>query len=134
MGTYSPEYRASLLERLLLVQSEIQQEKPHVELISNQELIAIQVIWYRDLIFNYKVSKIYNKIYNTEFDMKNQDEKIRREHELLQNACKDNPEDFELIQNFLTLQKNKSLNARKIGLNNDIEKELENFIDNGHKG
>lgn len=134
MGTYSPDYRASLLERLLLVQSEIQQEKPHVELISNQELIAIQVIWYRDLIFNHKVSKIYNKIYNTEFDMKNQDVKIRREHELLQNACKDHPEDFELIQNFLTLQKNKSLNARKIGLNNDIEKELENFIDNGYKG
>jgi DNA sulfur modification protein DndC len=79
MGTYSPDYRASLLERLLLVQNEIQQEKPHVELISNQELIAIQVIWYRNLVFNYKVSKIYNKIYNMEFDMKNQDEKIRRE-------------------------------------------------------
>ena len=134
MGTYSPDYRASLLERLLLVQNEIQQEKPHVELISNQELIAIQVIWYRDLVFNYKVSKIYNKIYNMEFDMKNQDEKIRREHELLQNACKDNPEDFYLIQNFLTLQKNKSLNSIKRGLNSDIEKELENFIDNGYKG
>ena len=134
MGTYSPDYRASLLKRLLLVQNEIQQEKPHVELISNQELIAIQVIWYRDLIFNHKVSKIYNKIYNTEFDMKNQDEKIRREYELLQNACKDNPENFELIQNFLTLQKNKSLNSIKRGLNSDIEKELENFIDNGYKG
>jgi DNA sulfur modification protein DndC len=131
MGTYTPEYRASLLERLLSVQKEIQQTKPHVELISNQELIAIQVIWYRDSIFNYKISKIYNKVYNEEFDMKNQDEKLRREHDLLQNACKDIPENFELIQNFLTLQKNKSLYSVKRGLNSDIEKELENFISNG---
>jgi DNA sulfur modification protein DndC len=81
MGTYTPEYRASLLESLLSVQKEIQQTKPHVELITNQELIAIQVIWYRDLIFNYKISKIYNKVYNEEFDMKNQDEKFCREFE-----------------------------------------------------
>ncbi|MBU2571050.1 MAG: DNA phosphorothioation system sulfurtransferase DndC [Gammaproteobacteria bacterium] len=128
MGTYTPEYRAIVLERLLLVQKEIQQEKPHVELISNQELIAIQVIWYRDLIFNHKVSKIYNKFYNKEFDMKNQDEKIRRETEILQNVCKDCPDNFELIQDLLSLQKNKALLTKKRGLKDDIERKIENFI------
>ena len=45
-----------LLLRLLQAQREVQKEKPHIELITNQELIAIQTIWYRDFIFDQKVS------------------------------------------------------------------------------
>ena len=51
MGPYKPSYRAFVLERLLQAQKEIQIEKPYTELITNQELIAIQTIWYRDFIF-----------------------------------------------------------------------------------
>lgn len=75
MGPYLPQYRASVLNRLLKAQKEVQKEKPHVELITNQELIAIQTIWYRDFIFDQKVSYIYHNAYKTDLDMKNQSEK-----------------------------------------------------------
>lgn len=71
--------RAELLKQVLIAQKEIQKEKPHVELITNQELIAIQVVWHRDLSFDYKVSEIYNKVNNRVLDMKKNDEKIQKE-------------------------------------------------------
>lgn len=49
-------------------------------------------------------------------------------HELLREACADQPEHVELIQDMLTLQKSKSLLLRKRGLQQDLEKRLDNFI------
>ena len=114
-GPYTPKYRASLLKRLLEAQKEVQKDKPHVELITNQELVAIQTIWYRDFIFNYKISKIYRQAYKIELDMKDHNEKHEKELELLKKSCKENPKDFDLIQELLTLQKNKSLLNKKRG-------------------
>lgn len=128
MGPYFPQYRASVLHRLLKTQKEVQQEKPHVELITNQELIAIQTIWYRDFVFDQKVSEIYHKAYKTDLDMKDQNEKKEKELELLKKSCGKNPQDFELIQELLTLQKNKSLLNRKRGLKEDIETRIEEYL------
>ncbi len=127
-GPYTPEYRASLLKRLLEAQKEVQQEKPHVELITNQELVAIQTIWYRDFIFNQKVSEIYHHAYKTDIDMKDRNEKQEKELELLKKVCEENPKHFDLIQDSLTLQKNKSLLNKKRGLKDDIEKLVEQYI------
>lgn len=129
-GPYTPKYRASLLRRLLEAQKEVQKNKPHVELITNQELVAIQTIWYRDFIFNYKISEIYRQAYKIELDMKDHNEKHEKELELLKKSCKENPKDFELIQELLTLQKNKSLLNKKRGLKDDIEKRIEQYIKN----
>ena len=129
-GPYTPKYRASLLKRLLEAQKEVQKDKPHVELITNQELVAIQTIWYRDFIFNYKVSKLYRQTYKIELDIKDHNEKHEKELELLKKSCEENPNDFELIQELLTLQKNKSLLNRKRGLRDDIEKRIEQYIKN----
>lgn len=82
MGTYQPTYRANILKRVLEAQKIIQETKPHVELITNQELIAIQVIWTRDLFFDKKVSQIYNQVFNIELDMKNKTERQDKEHKL----------------------------------------------------
>lgn len=128
MGPYFPHYRASVLHRLLKAQKEVQKEKPHVELITNQELIAIQTIWYRDFVFDQKVSEIYHKAYKTDLDMKDQNEKKEKELELLKKSCGKNPQDFELIQELLTLQKNKSLLNRKRGLKEDIETRIEEYL------
>ena len=128
MGPYFPQYRASVLHRLLKAQKEVQKEKPHVELITNQELIAIQTIWYRDFVFDQKVSEIYYKAYKTDLDMKDQNEKKEKELELLKKSCGKNPQDFELIQELLTLQKNKSLLNRKRGLKEDIETRIEEYL------
>jgi DNA sulfur modification protein DndC len=128
MGSYTPIYRADVLRRLLETQKEVQITKPHIELITNQELIAIQVIWYRDLLFNNKVSDIYNNIFKNSLDMKQQEEKNEKELQLLQDACNNNKNDFDLIQELLTLQKNKSLLNKKRGLKDDIENRIEEFL------
>lgn len=128
MGPYYPRYRASVLRRLLEAQREVQKDKPHVELITNQELIAIQTIWYRDFVFDQKVSVIYHKAYKSDLDMKDHNEKRGKELELLKKTCEKNPQDFELIQELLTLQKNKSLLNRKRGLKEDIETRIEEYL------
>lgn len=128
MGPYTPKYRASILERVLIAQKEIQIAKPHVELITNQELVAIQTIWYRDLIFNYKVSEIYHTAYKTNINMEEQNKKQEKELELLKKSCEKNPEDFELIQELLMLQKNKALLNKKRGLKSDIENKIEEYL------
>ena len=128
MGPYTPKYRASILERVLISQKEIQIDKPHVELITNQELVAIQTIWYRDLIFNYKVSEIYHTAYKTNINMEEQNKKQEKELELLKKSCEKNPEDFELIQELLMLQKNKALLNKKRGLKSDIENKIEEYL------
>lgn len=90
MGVYTPIYRASMLKRLFEVQKEIQKEKSNIELITNQELIAIQTIWYRDLIFEQKVSKIYNSVYKNNLEMDNKNQKKEKELELLKKSCEIN--------------------------------------------
>lgn len=48
---------------VLEAQKEIQETQGEtIQLISHQELIAIQVIWYRDVILREKVADIYNSI------------------------------------------------------------------------
>lgn len=127
-GNYTPGYRARLLEQVLKTQREVQKTKPQLELITNQELIAIQVIWHRDLAFEFKVSEIYNKIYEKELDMKKNDEKILKEIALLKSVCDNQSEDFELIQELLSMQKNKALLNRKRGLKDDMERVIEKYL------
>ena len=62
--------------------------------------------------------------------MKDHNEKHEKELELLKKSCKENPKDFDLIQELLTLQKNKSLLNKKRGLKDDIEKRIEQYIKN----
>jgi len=127
-GNYTQAYRAKLLEQVLVAQKVIQDEKPHVELITNQELVAIQVVWHRDLCFEYRVSDIYNRLNNKEIDMKKNDDKIQKEIALLRSVCTDQASDFDLIQELLIMQKNKALLNRKRGLKDDMERVIEKFL------
>ena len=125
-GPYTPETRAKFLTMLLRAQRDIQlSQGEDMQLISHQELVAIQLTWYRDGIFNLKVADIYNQINEQHIDMSKHEEKFKREEQLLRKICAENPEDFDFIQDSLTLQKNKSLMVRKQGL----KKDLENYMD-----
>lgn len=128
MGTYSFTYRVKLLKEVFDAQLEIQKIKPHIDLITNQELVAIQTIWYRDLFFDKKVSDIYNSVYQTEIDMPDQNEKMIKEINLLKEVCEDHPGNFNLIQELLILQKNKALLNRKRGLKEDMERVIEKYL------
>jgi len=127
-GSYTEDYKAKLLKQVLKAQFEVQKHKPNLQLITNQELVAIQVIWHRELFFKYQVSDIYNNIYNKGIDMKVKDEKIQKEIDLLKKVCNDKSSDFELIQELLIMQKNKALLNRKRGLKDDMERVIDKYI------
>lgn len=127
MGPYIFKYRAKILRRLLEVQHELQQIDSKIRLISDQELIAIQVNWYRDFNFGYQVSEIYNSIYKESFIME-ENVKNKLEADLMREVCANNPEEGELIEQLLLLQKSKSLMQRRRGLKNEIESRLKDFI------
>lgn len=126
-GPYTPEYRAKVLEMVLKAQREIQDTQGEtLQLISHQELVAIQVLWYRDGIFKHQVSEIYNRIYETQIDMSKHEDKFREEEELLREVFQ--PDHVELIQKSLKIMKTKSLMVKKRGLQNDIENLLDEYL------
>ena len=116
-----------LAQRLLQVQKDLQEHDPKIKLISDQELIAIQVNWYRDFNFGYSVSEIYNSIYNTSLIME-ENSKNKLEADLMREICKDDPEEGELIEQLLLLQRSKSLMKRRRGLPSEIETRIREFV------
>ena len=132
MGPYTFTYRAKMLKRLLEVQHNLQEYDSQIKLISDQELIAIQVNWYRDFNFGHSVSDIYNSIYNTSLAM-DENSKNKLEADLMREVCKENPEEGELIEQLLLLQRSKSLMKRRHGLPSEIETRLKDFLDRKKK-
>lgn len=130
-GPYIEEKRAEFLEKLLKAQKEIQESQGEIELISHQELVAIQIQWYRDGLYRFKVSDIYNSIYNSHIDMSKHEQKFKQEEELLKQTCTKKPDDFNLIQDLLTIQKGKTLMLKKRGFQSDIETRIEDFLKAG---
>lgn len=125
-GPYRAEKRALLLEELLKAQKEIQRAQPDFMLINYQELVAIQVTWYRDAIFTFRVADIYNAIFGTNLTFE-QDAVQSKERELLQKSCA-NGQDFTLINDLLILQKTKTILMNNRGLQNDLENRIEQFL------
>lgn len=125
MGNYTFEYRKDMLKRLLVLQRDLQKEKPHMELISNQELVAIQINWFRDGFFTPKVTDIYNEVYNRTMPFENMQ---YQERLILEKVCKDAPDDYHLINDLVSLQKSKTILMNNNGLQGDIERRLDNYI------
>ncbi|KGF29874.1 MAG: DNA phosphorothioation system sulfurtransferase DndC [Prevotella histicola] len=123
-GNYTMEYRIQLLRELLTVQKKTQKFRGSIDLITVQELIAIQIIWYRDGNFKTTVNDIYNEVYG--YNIPN-DSIGLKERLLLEKACNEEGH-FQLVQELLALQKSKVLMMRKQGLQNDLEERLDSFI------
>jgi DNA sulfur modification protein DndC len=127
-GRMSAGYCARILRDLLETQKEVQKTRPHLVLITNQELIAIQVIWNRDMNFDYSVSEIYQDVFGRELNANNMKSLDHTERRLLKEVCKEDPSYFSLIDNLISLQESKTLMISKYGLNNDLEKRIEEFV------
>ncbi|CAM1341676.1 DNA phosphorothioation system sulfurtransferase DndC [Tenacibaculum aestuarii] len=127
-GNYEAHYRATMLRELLEIQKQIQVDRPHVALITNQELIAIQVTWNRDLEFDYNVGDIYKKVYNKEISTNNIKSLDDTERRILKDICKEDTSYYHLIDNLITLQETKTLMISKYGLHNDVENRIESFV------
>ena len=127
-GNYTPEYRYSVLKRLLEAQKKVQQEKPELNLITHQELIAIQVLWNRDLFFEKNVSELYKEIYGKNAVAKSLRGIGPLEKRVLTEECGDDDNMKIMIENLLSVQETKSLLISNRGLNNDLEKVIESQI------
>lgn len=123
MGNYTMNYRIQLLRELLTIQKNTQKYRSSIDLITSQELIAIQVIWYRDGNFDTTVNDIFNEVYG--YDLQNDDIGLQ-ERVLLEKSC--SSDHYLLIQELLALQKNKILLMRKHGLQKDLEARLDEFV------
>ncbi len=128
MGPYKPIFRAQVLEELLKAQKKMPKTQPEIMLINYQELVAIQVTWYRDNIFNYKVADIYQKVFGKKILLDASDQSLIKEKELLKESCKTSPDDFELVNRLLALQKTKTILMNNRGLQNVLENQLDQFI------
>ncbi|MGI9580364.1 DNA phosphorothioation system sulfurtransferase DndC [Chryseobacterium sp. RRHN12] len=126
-GTYTIEYRYKVLIDLLNIQKEIQKERPDITLINNQELIAIQVIWNRDMYFDHTVSEAYKQIYGRDISTNNIKTLDHTEKRIIQEVCKDDMNYYDLIDNLISLQETKTLLITKYGLHNDIERRIGKF-------
>lgn len=123
-GNYTMEYRIQLLRELLTIQKDTQQYRSSIDLITSQELIAIQIMWYRDGNFTTTVNDIYNEVYG--YDLQNDNIGLQ-ERLMLEKSC-NNPTHYMLIQELLALQKNKVLLMKKYGLQTDLEARLDTFV------
>jgi DNA sulfur modification protein DndC len=56
--------------------------------------------------------------------------KNKLEADLMREICFENPEEGELIEQLLILQRSKSLMQRRRGLKNEIESRLKEFVNN----
>mgnify|MGYP000879903718 CR=1 FL=1 len=126
-GTYNIEYRRKILRDLLNVQKEVQKDRPDITLINNQELIAIQVIWNRDMYFDYTVGSIYKEIYGKDISTNNIKSLDQTEKRIIREVCDNDMEYYGLIDNLISLQETKTLLITKYGLHNDIERRIEKF-------
>ena len=75
-----------------------------MKIITNQELIAIQVIWNRDMNFDYSVSEIYQDVFGRELNANNMKSLDHTERRLLKEVCIEDPSYFSLIDNLISLQ------------------------------
>ena len=126
-GTYNIAYRRKILRDLLSIQKEIQKTRPDIVLINNQELIAIQVIWNRDLYFDITVGDIYKEIYGKDINTNNIKTLDHTEKRIIREVCEDDIDYYNLIDNLISLQETKTLLITKYGLHNDIERRIEKF-------
>jgi DNA sulfur modification protein DndC len=125
-GPYWPKIRMKILKEVLEAQKLIQEEQPHMELITYQELVAIQVQWHRDFIFNYSVSEVFNEVFGTRAGIQ-ADERNELESELLRRIFKDNPEQGQLVQQLLQVHSERSMMAKRVNLKSDLEALVDEF-------
>ena len=128
LGPYWPRWRRYILERLLKAEATIRKEKPELSLITRQELVAIQLIWHREHIYDYDVSQVLKEACGQNMEFENIGENVRTEKLLLKKICNSYELDYGLLNNLLMAQKNRILLVNRRGLQRDIENILDEYL------
>ncbi len=130
LGPFHFEIRADLLKRLLEVQKSIQEEESHLELISKQELAAIQVQWNYDGSFDYNVSEIYQGVYNKPLLMNSERKKQEAEElRLLEKVCLENNINPDHVRTLMETEKNNVHYDRRGSIFLEMRKKVARFVD-----
>jgi DNA sulfur modification protein DndC len=127
-GPYWPRWRKHILEELLITQKVLQEGNQDIKLITDEELVTIQVLWDRDFISEYGVAEVYDQVYGSAKGLGVPARDSSKENALLRDICQENPADCELINRLMRAQKNKILLINKKGLQRDIEGILEEYL------
>ena len=119
-GPYWPKIRAKILRDVLEAQRLIQESQPDQQLITYQELVAIQVQWHRDFIFDHSVSALYAEVYGDSLTL-GRNEKEELETDLLNQVFGADSDESVLVQRMLQVHNERSMMSRKVNLRSDLE-------------
>lgn len=125
IGTYSVAYRIELLKKLLCLQADLNSKGHSISLIKQQELIAIQINWYRDGFFEQSVYDLINNNKSIDFKHKSDSDV----NDIISSIC-ETSEEATMIRNLVHLQASKSILVNKYGISKDIETLLDKYITN----
>ncbi len=98
-------------------------------LITGEELSGIQWIWYHDFHDAPSVTKIYEEVFGEELVMNKEiNERRAKDHQLLEEICREQGVPVELVEQLLQIEKDKSGLMRRNNLFKDIDMALKNFL------
>lgn len=124
MGPFTRDTRAEMLKRLLEVQRETR-----LNLISEEELSGIQLIWHHDFHDAPIVADIFREVTGEEATVRNEIvERRKEERELLEKICAEHDVPAELVEQLIQIEKDKSGLMRRHGLFQDIDMALRRYI------
>lgn len=127
LGPFTMETRKEILERLLLMENEVNRN-----LITIQELAAIQFQWNFDGNFDYSVAKIYNKIKGAEIMIPTKSTNAQRrqeEYELLKTVCQEKEVNPEHIRELLELEREKFDFLKRRNIHTDMKAKITKFVE-----
>jgi DNA sulfur modification protein DndC len=127
LGPFRFHIRADLLRRLLVIE-----EETGMELITRQELAAIQMQWNYDGCFDHNVPDIYLSVKNKNIAMPNSNNAEKRaleEFELLREVATQNDVNPNHIRELLLTEKEYITYLRRGSVFNEIQKKIERFVE-----
>jgi DNA sulfur modification protein DndC len=127
LGPFIFSVRADLLRRLLVIE-----EETGMELITRQELAAIQMQWNYDGCFEYNVPDIYLSVKNKNIAMPNSNNAEKRaleEFQLLREVAEQNDVNPNHIRELLLTEKEYITYLRRGSVFNEIQKKIERFVE-----
>lgn len=131
LGPFLLATRKAILRRLFEVQKTVQEETNEpVQLISKEELSAIQLQWHYDGDFDSSVQRIYEDVFRKEVDLVKDDLLKRREEErrLLKEVAERHGVSLNLVEELVTIEQIKSSLIRRHNLFTEIDEKLEAFL------
>lgn len=125
LGPFNRTTRREMLKKLLEVQQETR-----LNLISEEELSAIQLIWHHDYHNAPIVAEIYTEVTGEESKQMRSEiiERRREERKLLEKICNEKGVPAELVEQLIQIEKDKSGLMSRRGLFQDIDMALRKYL------